>query len=240
MYRGIWGAIVHLFRVPPEPPTLPVRAGEHLETFRPSPAFLRYLKFWFWIALPVIDVLILIAWIAITVAEPIAGIILALPALIIAVVPDVIVYIALHLKFDTMWYVMTDRSLRIRRGIWIIHETTITFENVQNVKVRQGPIQRHFGIADLIVETAGAAADRHQKGQSVGNQGVIEGVADAQRLRDLVLLRLRQSRTAGLGDEGDHFREAAAGGAGAVGLSPAHLEVLREIRGELSAMTKVG
>jgi uncharacterized membrane protein YdbT with pleckstrin-like domain len=43
-------------------------------------------------------------------------------------------YIAIHLRYDTTWYVHGDRSLRIRRGIWVIHETTLTFENIQNVK----------------------------------------------------------------------------------------------------------
>ena len=34
-------------------------------------------------------------------------------------------------------------------------ETTITFENIQNVTVQQGPLQRLFGIADVRVDTAG-------------------------------------------------------------------------------------
>jgi hypothetical protein len=37
--------------------------------------------------------------------------------------PDIIPYIAIHLK--AMWYVMTDRNIRIRRGIWIIHESRL-------------------------------------------------------------------------------------------------------------------
>ena len=74
-----------------------------------------------------------------------------------AVLPDILAYIAIHLRYDTMWYVMTDRSLRCRRGIWVIFEHTITFENVQNVHVRRGPVQYFFGISTVVVETAGAA-----------------------------------------------------------------------------------
>ena len=72
------------------------------------------------------------------------------------------VYVALHLRYDTTWYVVTDRSLRIRRGIWVIEETTITFENVQNVSITQGPLERAFGIATLVVDTAAAAANRRR------------------------------------------------------------------------------
>src|SRR5690606_13139102 len=108
--------------------------------------------------------------------------------------PDVVAYVAIHVRYDTTWYVMTDRSLRIRRGVWIIHETTITFENVQNVRVEQGPVQRHFGIANVVVETAGAPKlSQHGQSGAGANQGVIEGVVDAAGIRDRILARLRQS-----------------------------------------------
>ena len=89
----------------------------------------------------------------------------------------------------------------IRRGIWVIQETTITFENVQNVKLTQGPLQRHFGIANVMVDTAGGSSDRKQRGGATSHQGIIEGVTqeDAARLRDLILGKLRRSATAGLG-----------------------------------------
>ena len=155
IYRGIWAILVRWFRVPDRPPTLPVPPGETLASFRPAEGFLRYLKFLFWIVLLLIDGAILIGWLAITIAVPWLGAVLAIPAFLIAVVPDVIAYIAIHLRYDTTWYVMTSRSLRIRRGIWTIHETTISFENVQNVTVTQGPVERLFGIANVRVDTAG-------------------------------------------------------------------------------------
>ena len=66
------------------------------------------------------------------------GVVLALPFLALMVLPDIFAYVGIHLRYDTTWYVLTDRSLRIRRGIMTIHETTISFENVQNVEVRRG------------------------------------------------------------------------------------------------------
>jgi membrane protein YdbS with pleckstrin-like domain len=229
-YRGLWAILVPVFRVPPEPPALPVPAGERVDSFRPAGGLLRYLKFWFWLLLWPMDLAILVAWIAITVSLPWLGAILALPALALAVVPDVIVYIALHLRYDTTWYVMSERTIRIRRGIWVIRETTITFENVQNVKVTQGPVQRHFRIANLVVETAGAGSAAGKHGAIAPNQGVIEGIADASALRDRILRTLRASRSAGLGDEEE--RRAEPDGA----WTAAHVEALRAIRDELKAM----
>ena len=54
---------------------------------------------------------------------------------------------------------------------------------------------------------------------------MIEGIADAPRIRDLLLARLRRSRTAGLGDEAP---EPLAGRSPVWQAS--HLAVLREIR----------
>lgn len=225
IYRGVWGVLARWFRVPAQPPTLPVAAGEPAESFQPAAGFLGYLKLQFWVVLVVIDVLILVGWIAITAASPTAGAILALPALVLAIVPDIVAYLAIHLRYDTTWYVMSRRSLRIRRGIWVIHETTITFENVQNVTVSQGPLQRWFGIADVLVETAGGGDSHgeHGKQSQSAHRGLIEGVADAPRIRDLLLSRLRASRTAGLGDESPVAARVPS-------WSSTHISLLRGIR----------
>ena len=234
VYRGVWGVLSRWFRVPQGPPVLPVQEEERVESFRPAHGFLRYLKLQFWIWLAIIDVAILAVWVGITIANPVIGVFLAIPALIIGVVPDVIAYLAIHLRYDTTWYLMSDRSLRIRRGIWVINETTITFENVQNVSVRQGPVQRWFGIADLLVETAGggqAQQGAHGGQTSTAHQGLVEGVADAQRIRDLILNRLRSSRWAGLGDE------QVGSAATYPGWTADHLAVLRDIRDAAGALS---
>ncbi len=133
--------------------------------------------------------------------------------------------LAIHLKFDTMWYVFSDRSMRLRRGIWVIRESTITFENIQNVKVMQGPLQRWYGIADVVVETAGGGGSHSEQGGGFGmHSGVIEGVADATAIRDSIMSRVRMTNTAGLGDES--LEEHASPG----GWSASHIAMLREIR----------
>jgi hypothetical protein len=89
-------------------------------------------------------------------------------------------------------------------------------------------IQRLFGIADVTVETAGggggSAQDPHAAQSAAAHRGLIEGVADAPRIRDLVLARLRRSQSAGLGDEPAAMAEALPT------FGPEHLKVLREIR----------
>jgi membrane protein YdbS with pleckstrin-like domain len=229
IYQGIWGVLVKWFRVPDEPPKLPVLHAGRMESFRPSEGFLRYLKLQFWVAVAAFELVVIVGWLIILAVSPVAGTLLFLPALAVAVLPNIVGYIAIHLRYDTTWYLMTDRSLRIRRGIWTIHETTITFENVQNVVVNQGPIQRFFGIADVQVDTAGggghSAGAQHGQGTTAAHRGLIEGVDNAKDIRDLILARLRRSRSAGLGDEAPEPARRPVGA-----WSAEQLAILREIR----------
>ena len=118
-----------------------------------------------------------------------------------------------------MWYVMSARSLRCRRGIWIILEHTITFENVQNVYVTRGPVETLFGISEIVVETAGAAEGEGHSRYAAGNKAIFEGIENPQEIRELILERVRVSKGAGLGDDAE-----------AAGWSREHVEMLRQIR----------
>jgi membrane protein YdbS with pleckstrin-like domain len=236
VYRGIWRVLAEWFKVPQEPPTLPTRPGEHLERFKPSPGLLRYLKLFFWIALAAVDLICLVLWIASFAASPVVGAALTPVIIILLVLPEVIAYLAIHLRYDSTWYVLSDRSVRIRWGIWTITETTITFENVQDVKVEQGPVQRYFGISDIVIQTAGGggAAGPHGTTTTPMHVGRLEGVDDAQRIRDLIMNRVRRSRSAGLGDE--HHAGAAAPKPPSAMWTPAHIDLLREIRDGLRSL----
>ena len=225
-YEGFWGVLTRWFKVPSNPPSLPVHAGEKMDSFRPALGFLRYLKFKFWVILILIDTVIIVLWIALTIALPLVGILLTPLVLAITILPDIVAYLAIHLRYDTTWYVMTERSLRIRRGIWIINEITITFENIQNVTIKQGPLQRYFGISDIKVHTAGGGSAEHgPHGSQTGfsHQGLLEGLADARTIRDLILKRLKHSKSAGLGDEEEQLSYAS-------GWTPQQVTVLTEIR----------
>jgi membrane protein YdbS with pleckstrin-like domain len=223
VYRGIWGVLTRWFRVPfgPPPPAGPV--DKDSRSFRPSNGFLRYLKLKCWLVLAVVDAAVFAGWMALFVARPRIGLWLLPVAVTLAVVPGILAYVAIHLRYDTTWYVFTSRSLRIRRGIWIIHETTITFENIQNVLVNSGPIERYLGIANVTVDTAGGGGSgKDEKGHKTTNyhQGLIEGIDNADEIRTHILTRVRHSHSAGLGDE--HRTNA--------GWSPAQVALLREIR----------
>lgn len=225
-YQGIWLFLTQWFRLPDTAPDLVGADDQHTQSFRPAEGFLRYLKFQFWIALFVIDIALFIVWLVILWQAPVIVSVILTPILwFLIVAPDILAYIAIHLRYDTTWYVLSDRSMRIRRGIWIIQETTITYENIQNVTVNQGPLQRYFGISDVRVETAGGGSSALGQPSS-GHQGMLEGVDCPEQVRQLILNKWKQSKSAGLGDDGDHGHHLHDGGS----LESLDVDLLEQIR----------
>ncbi len=120
-------------------------------------------------------------------------------------------YALVRLEYELRWYIVTDRSLRIRAGLATVQESTMSFANVQQVVVTQGPVQRLLGIADLRVQSAGGGGENAhgpKAGESL-HTGVFHGVDNASEIRDLILERLRQFRQSGLGDPDERERGAA-------------------------------
>ncbi|MGC1273108.1 MAG: PH domain-containing protein [Planctomycetaceae bacterium] len=235
IYGGVWGILARGFLIPAEPPVLPSITGEQTQSFRPSPGFLRYLLFQAAIGFGVVSLALLGVAVSIMVAELSIGLPIFAVLLPVLAFLGAITILATYLRYDTTWYVLSDRSLRIRRGIWVIRETTITFENIQNVTVQQGPLQRLFGIADVLVDTAGGGggAPTQQHGASTaGHHGLIEGIAEAPAIRDLLTAKMRASKSAGLGDEA-----AIESRSPSAGWTAEHITVLREIREAATALT---
>jgi hypothetical protein len=121
-------------------------------------------------------------------------------------------YAVRRLDFEMRWYVVTDRSLRIRTGVWSVQESTMSFANLQQVEVSQGPLQRLLGLADVKVQSAGGSDNAHGKPQDDLHTGHFHGVDNAHEIRDLIQARLKRFRESGLGDpeEVRHAAHAAA------------------------------
>ena len=128
------------------------------------------------------------------------------PALIIGVVivQRLFALALVRLDFEKRFYLVTNRSLRVREGVVRLREMTITFANIQNISISQGPIQRLLGIADLRVDTAGGGSQKKEQSGEENLHGVrFRGVNNAEQIRDLINTRLRQLKDSGLGDQDD-------------------------------------
>ena len=162
-----------------------------------------------------------------------------MPLMAVAVAKAATMYVTTRLDYELRWYVITDRSLLIREGVWNVQEITLTFANAQNVRVTQGPLERWFGISNVEIETAGGGSG---DATSAGHRAVLRGLKHPQEIRRVILERLRKQRTAGLGDPDDlESRHLAPHTAGEAPLIARHSEssihpVLREVWEEARAL----
>ncbi len=114
-------------------------------------------------------------------------------------------WMLVHLDYELRWYMLSDRAIRIREGIVTVREKTVALANIQNISIKQGPLQRYLGIADVEVKTAGGggeSSDSHKKGNLAEPMHVayFRGVDNPEEIRDLVREGVRRQRDAGLGD----------------------------------------
>lgn len=229
MYETLKSLLLPLLKVPssaPAPPPGHTDAAS-LKIFRASPDYLRYLLF-FWTIYAVIWGLgVLVGSIVLLFALGPWGAILALLLVAVSVVKVAIFYVSTRLDYELRWYILTDRSLRIREGVWIVREVTLTFANVQNVHVMQGPIQRMFGVSDVMVQTAGGGSGQKEQPGQDAHRAMLRGLDNPQEVSHLILNLLRRYRGAGLGDRDD--REAKPFVTGSR-VSPTTHQLLIEIR----------
>ncbi|MCC6132631.1 MAG: PH domain-containing protein [Acidobacteria bacterium] len=150
-------------------------------------------------------------------------------------------YFVLRLDYECRYYLLSDRSLRIQEGIWFFREQTFTLANIQQINVKQNPVQKLFGIADVVVSTAGGGGGQGPEGHSQEaslHSGNLRGVTGAEKIRDRLLAQMKRYKDSGLGQEPSH----ATGGPATArlenpeGLSRAIALTIAEIRALRSAL----
>jgi len=234
MFDWIRQLVLKVSRLPAEPHA-PEGAAGSVQVFRAGRNFLRWSRIvWFLSHFGVMlgTLLLLVALEPVTLRMPAwirvsvrAGETLGLAALVFAMVYT---WCQIRLNYELRWYIVTDRSLRIRSGIFNVQELTMTFANIQEVRVSSNPLQLLLGLADVEVRTAGGRASPH--GVSRSHLGRFEGVDNAEAIRDLLVERLRIYRDSGLGDAVETEAPAQSGGA---------LDAARELLAEARAVREV-
>jgi membrane protein YdbS with pleckstrin-like domain len=146
-------------------------------------------------------------------------------------------FILARIDYEFRWYILSDRSLRVREGLLSIQEKTMAFANIQQVSIHQNPLQRLFGISDVKVETAGGGGSRGGHGADSGHgehlhEARFRGVSNPSEIRDVILARVRMHRDAGLG-EAQAVEPVQAGTA-----SASSLEAARELLTEMRALRR--
>jgi uncharacterized membrane protein YdbT with pleckstrin-like domain len=113
----------------------------------------------------------------------------------------------------------------------------MSFANIQQVDVSQGPLQRLLGLANVKVKSAGGGTGHEGKEESDDmHTGLFHSVTNASEIRDLILERLRRFREAGLGDPDEKRAPPAMVSASALPPDVALADAARDLLVEAKAL----
>jgi putative membrane protein len=103
---------------------------------------------------------------------------LAGPAFVFALVPLVCKYLTLRYRFD-------EKGISTSHGVLFKRETLLTYRRIQDIHLTHNIVQRWLGLATVSIQTASGAA---------GAEVAIEGILEAEELRDFLYQRMRGAR----------------------------------------------
>jgi membrane protein YdbS with pleckstrin-like domain len=149
MLEPIQAVVLKLLKVPPEP-AVPTGSPGSARTFRAALNYFK-LKLVLWGFQQLVGLMgilaFLAAWHSASRGMP-RDVVLTVDVLkFIGIITFLIqipfTFALVRLDYELRWYIATDRSLRIRAGLWRVQEMTMTFANIQQITVHQGPLQRY-------------------------------------------------------------------------------------------------
>lgn len=128
-----------------------------------------------------------------------------------------ILFLGYYCRYVSLRYRFDDDGIWMAWGVLFKRETNLAYRRVQDINVTRGLVQRWLGLASVAVQTASASTAPEMK---------IEGVLDADGLRDFLYAKMR-------GAKGDG---AASGEASDGRGEDETLALLAEIRDGVSAL----
>jgi membrane protein YdbS with pleckstrin-like domain len=243
MLETLRAKLMRFLRVPDKP--VPPAGAREIQIFRAAPNYYQY-RVVLWGAKQVSAVAAFLFYLRFVphrgwafAGPTVASLLTAIEALALTafVLQIPITFAIVKLDFELRWYLLSDRSLRIREGILSLREKTMTYANVQQISIRQNPLQRLLGIADVKVRSAGGGAGETSGGRDVGesmHETWFRGVDRPEEIRSAIQDRVRAYADAGLGDPEDARSEARSGFA-AANLAARELhDEIRRLRATLS------
>jgi len=115
----------------------------------------------------------------------------------------------LYFRYHTMRYEFSDQGIRMSWGILFRNEVVLNYGRIQDIHLRSNAVERWLGLARIEIQTASGSSD---------SEMVLEGIPDAEAMRDFLYSRMQ-----GASDAGHH-------GKGPGDLASILLEVAAELR----------
>ena len=132
------------------------------------------------------------------------------------------VFIPLFIKYKTMRYRFDESGVSMSWGFFFRREVQLTYARLQDIHVTRNIIERWIGLAKLPIQTASGSS---------GATMVIEGIREAEPLREFLYVRMRGAR--GEDRREDRGEDNSNSSPQDTPVQSEATEVLRQIRDEL-------
>ncbi len=97
--------------------------------------------------------------------------------------------------FKVIEYCIDDEGVKMKGGVIWKKQVTVPYSKITNVDITQGPVQRHFNIGTIHVQTAGAGGQQGQKAELKMN-----GIRELEVVRDIIVKEVKSLTYAPAGD----------------------------------------
>jgi len=84
--------------------------------------------------------------------------------------------------FKVLEYHLDEDGVKVRAGVVWKKFVTVPYQKITNVDITQGPLERHYRIATIHVQTAGAGGKQGEKAEIK-----LAGVREFDRIRDMII-----------------------------------------------------
>jgi putative membrane protein len=130
----------------------------------------------------------------------------------------------LWVKYRTLRYRFDDEGVWRAQGLLWRSEVNVTYRRIQDIHLTNGLLQRWMGLSTVSIQTAAGSASP---------EVTIEGVLEAEALRDFLYTKMRGVRDAGHAARPTPAPAAASGATAAAGSDDEALALLVDIRDAL-------
>ena len=97
-----------------------------------------------------------------------------------------ILMIQSYVKYRTLHYRFDDEGVSMSWGFLFRHEINLTYRRIQDIHLTRNIVERWMGLSTVAVQTASGSATPEM---------TIEGILEAEQLRDFLYLKMRGAKT---------------------------------------------
>lgn len=84
--------------------------------------------------------------------------------------------------FKTLEYGIDSEAVKMSKGVYWKKRTTVPYQKITNVDITQGPLERHYGIGTIHVQTAGAGG-----AQGGSAELILTGIRNLEHIKDVIM-----------------------------------------------------